>query len=273
MFVEPVSELVRGGIVLADRLPQLQEEIALLAEMSEDASNDFLYAVYDQRHIRLRDRGVRKWKLNRTTVKQGLCWHHTGVHPGFAPRRRDINRFLAKSVAWDNWRTYDVDVIDHEAWARAEALGYRYRQQSYHCILAPNSVLYLNLPFDVWSYHGDGSNRHFIGCAWDGHSGRNLLKDATYVRDLRKDVKTIVDLARQEGHPIREFTCHSAYANKPRDPDAFFINEVLVPVARDDGDIFFRWDFLDLSRAKSLRETLLEKGIQVPTDLSMPEAA
>ena len=126
----------------------------------------------------------------------------------------------------------------HGRWARAMALGKRYRGRPdtpqkwddgvpYHVISAPNSMLYLNLPFDWVTWHGHGANNDFLGWCWDGDS----RYDDIPIDDLRCDLEELIERAKMEGHPIEELTVHSAFSNKPFDPGKEFIRSVIEPTA------------------------------------------
>ena len=69
----------------------------------------------------------------------------------------------------------------------------------------------------------------------------------------------LIEIARAEGHPITEFTCHCAWTNKPDDPGAAFIQQVMVPVAGE-LDIEIDWDFKDRPDARSLSQVVGRQG-------------
>lgn len=220
----------------------------------EDVSDDRVLALFDQRSVTRRVK--RKWYLPETTVgdktgasrltkKRGLCFHHTAVRGGFGPRHNDVRTLMAQALDRTVF-TIQPPSLAHEQWARAVALAKRYRGSGasdtgvpYHVVFGPNDVTYLNLPFDWVTWHGSGSNNDFLGVAWDANSREQTPDPAV----LRPKVEQVVQIAREEGHEIVEFTCHSAWTRKPDDPGKAFIEEVLVPCA-DDLGIAIRWDFV-----------------------------
>src|SRR5690606_3905433 len=115
-----------------------------------------------------------------------------------------------------------------EDWAKAEALAHRFRGDPprqynygvpYHAISGSNSVLYLNLPFEWVTWHGNGANNDFLGYAWDASS----LKQTPRADDLIQDLRHLATLARREAHPIEELTAHCCWTNKPSDPGRAFV--------------------------------------------------
>jgi hypothetical protein len=248
---------------------------------SEDISDDHLFAVLDIRHIV--NRGKRKWYLpttklgdvtgsTRLTKKKGLCVHGTAVKGGFGIHKSRLRLYTGKEVDWAHWAQQPqqdlVPAVElHMLWARAMALSHRYwgdpagKYNSgvpYHAISGANSVLYLNLPFDWVTWHGDGSNTHYLGYALDFHSGRDVIEAVNgakyHPEDLIKDLKFVILKAREEGHDIEELTCHCAWTNKPNDPGKAYIEQVLVPAAAETG-CFINYDF-KVSRGRSISEVL-----------------
>src|SRR5690606_23902544 len=144
------------------------------------------------------------------------------VRQGFGADKAVINRLRAEGIRYDPtlWRVLPSDPFHGkmvrpsvEEWARAVALAYRYRGEPsrkyndgvpYHAVSAQNSVLYLNLPFDLITWHGNGANNDYLGFAWDG----NTLKEAPNARDVATDLAYVVNLARSEEHPVEKLTCH-----------------------------------------------------------------
>ncbi len=236
---------------------------------ADECANDFLYAVIDQREDTKGRK--RKWyspntKIGdrtgstRLTKKTGLGFHNTAVTNGFGAwgsiKRANIKRaqtngwvetesglMVPESAAWEGWLAKPNKSITVEEWARALALGRRYEgdpPQSYNygvpyqVIIGPNSILYLNLPFDWVTWHGNSLNNDFIGVAWDANSTKQQISEGL-AKDLIFDVERIVDLARSEDHDIKEFDCHSSRTRKPHDPGAEFIREVMMPAAEKTG--------------------------------------
>jgi hypothetical protein len=257
---------------------------------AEDVKGDFLFAVIDQRHIQTRP--AIKWYNPFTTLgdrtgsskrtkKKGLCFHHSAVPGGVGARTSVLETYRKQHdptsqldpvqiiVMWGKpavdspavWRKLSQP-ISGEQWARAMAVAGRMRGEGpkdrynaglpYQVIRCANSVLVLNFDFEWVTWHGDGSNTDFIGWAWDAHSGKEHIDDA---EDLIADVVYTVELARSEGHPIREFTCHCAWTIKPRDPDAEFIREVMIPAAERTNCII-DYDFKDAKNYRSIGEVL-----------------
>jgi hypothetical protein len=231
---------------------------------SAPLSDNVLRAVFDQRDRQ--DRPKRKWYHGRATKKKGICVHHTAVSGGFGAHRSEIRRFgkfspesLAReAVKLKDFSGRPLDANEIDDVINALALASRYRGQPagkynsgvpYHAISGPNSVLYLNLPFDWVTWHGNGANAEFLGYAWDANS----TKDALDAEELVQDFRHLVAVARDEGHPIEWLTGHCAWANKPNDPGRSFIERVMVPVAKE-LDLKIDWEFKSGSQARSLGE-------------------
>jgi len=248
---------------------------------SVDISDDHLFAVLDIRMMLEREK--RKWYLpttmlgdvtgsTRLTKKRGVCVHGTAVKGGFGVHKRVLERYTSRDIDWSRWLQEPQEglvapVELHMLWARAMALSHRYRGDPagkynsgvpYHAISGANSVLYLNLPFDWVTWHGDGSNNDYLGYALDFHSGKDVIESANGAKyhpdDLVKDLKFVILKAREEGHDIEEITCHCAWTNKPNDPGKAYIEQVLMPVAADTG-CYINQDF-KVGRGKSIAEVL-----------------
>ena len=259
---------------------EAQLDVARAAEQEKelgaavDVSSDFLYAVFDQRDML--DRPNRKWYSPNTTLgdrsggsrrtrKRGLCFHHTAVNGGFG-----ADAWLVKKYRQLGASTMDVSrfaelsrELTVDEWSRAMALAHRYRGDPprkfnegvpYHAIMGPNSVLYLNLPFEFVTWHGNGSNNDFIGVGWDALS----TAESPAAKDLLADAAYLVDLARDEGHDVVDVTCHCAWTNKPSDPGAEFIESVIVPLS-ESRNLVIDWDF-KTNGAKSLRAVMESAG-------------
>lgn len=234
--------------------------------LADECSQDFLYAVIDQRNI---TRAHRKWYVpskigdrtgpSRLTKKIGIGFHHTAVENGFgawgsivkANKQIAIdNRWidasdhmLPEGNAWAGWLVKPNKLITIDEWARALALGARYRGEPqaeynngvpYQIVEGPNSVSYLNLPFDYVTWHGHALNNDYIGWAWDANSTKQKIEDGL-AKDMIFSIVRNVELARSEGHPIKKFKTHSTTAPKPRDPGVEFIREVMMPAAQECG--------------------------------------
>lgn len=276
LLLEHLEEQSRAAAVAeADKNPDIPADGEVVGD-AEDVSADFLHCVFDQRHIT--NRPKRKWYnpntelgdrhgSSRRTLKRGLCFHHTAVTGGFGADRSMIKRYTEQLNA--NGVDMDALFLKHnrtltvEEAARALALAARYRGEPprkynmgvpYHAIMAANSVLYLNLPFEWVTWHGNGANTDFLGVGWDARSSVDKVKPIA--DDLIADAETIIKLARDAGHPIEEFTTHSVWTRKPSDPDAEFIALVMEPAAKEYGcriDYNFK---ADVKGARSIRETL-----------------
>jgi hypothetical protein len=234
---------------------------------TEDVFDDFLFAVIDQRH--LLDRPKRKWYTTNTqlgdrtggsrlTLKRGVCFHHTAVYHGAGARKavrakydklvagavHMLDREMILSAAWGGdakWLQLNQDLTPDQ-WARAMAVAGRMRGEGpndaanngfpYQVIRCSNSVLVLNLPFEMVTWASNGANTDFAAFGWDAHSTKEGIEDAD---DLCADVEFTVKTMRDEGHPCTEFTAHCAYTNKPTDPGAEFISKIMEPVAKETG--------------------------------------
>lgn len=256
LLLEHADELKQHGqIASADKLVGL----------ADDVSDDFLHAVFDQRDLLSRPK--RKWykpssKLGdrtgptRLTEKKGICIHHSGVRGGFGPDRRLVKKFTSIEIDYSRFIERSRDLTQVE-WARTMALACRYRGEparkfnnglAYQAITAPNSVLILNLPFDWVTWASNGANNDYLAYCWDADSRH---EDAHH-EDAKKDLITVINIARAEGHPIEELTCHCAWTNKPNDPGKDFIMNVIEPISIDLG-LRVDWDFA-VKGGKSLRE-------------------
>ncbi len=224
----------------------------------DDVTQDFLFATIDLRH--LQHRAQRKWYKHARSQKRGLCFHHSAVLGGFGVDRRLVGAYKRGKAATFQIENVRGPKLTKAELARAMALAHRYfgdpprRFNSgvpYHAVHAPNSVLYLNLPFSWISWHGNASNRDFLGVAWDALS----TKESPPAKDILEDVGHIIEIGRGEGHPLTELTCHCAYTRKPRDPGAEFIETVIMPAAKEHGCVI-HLDFKSKKTARSLREVL-----------------
>lgn len=268
--IEHIFDNIDTSALAPEVIASFQKMLSYIAELekggetAEDVSGDDLVAVFDQRDIQKRSKV--KWYSPNTTLgdrdgptrltkKKGICFHHTAVQGGFGADKSLVRQYSKQTLDMKRFAQMSRSLTQEE-WARAMALAHRYRGDPpraynygvpYHAIHGPNSVLYLNLPFDWATWHGNGSNNDFLGVAWDAKSTVEKPK----ATDLIRDVKILVDLARAEGHPITEFTCHCAWTNKPDDPGRDFIEQVMVPVAQDKA-IRINWDFTDRPDARSL---------------------
>ena len=281
------ADLFRPGFLASFRryLEHMEEQRDAAAQATDEklhrsvqpVEDDRLLAVLDQRHL-IEGRPVKWYNPNtrhgdmtgatRLTYKTGVCVHHTAVKGGFGADRNLVRRYQAipdrpvfeatPGVAGPIWSDVRRNLTPDE-WARAMALAHRYRGDPqrqynngvpYHVISGGNSVLYLNLPFDWVTWHGNGSNTNFLGYAWDGNS----RVETPDVEDQRVDLKHTIDLAREEGHPIGEITVHAAWTNKKDDPGKVYVQEVIEPVADATGCII-QWDFKSNKKgSRSMRE-------------------
>lgn len=237
-------------------------------EMGEaETAAGYIPAIIDLRGIT--DRRKIKWYNPHTTLgdrrgstrrtrKRGVCVHHTAVAGGFGVRRSGVAYYREREIDLSLWRNAPAS-LTHEEWVRAMALALRYRGalevesgggESYHAITGPNGVLYLNLPLEWVSWHGDGANTDFAGYGWDGDSRVDAIP--AYLFD---HLGELIETGRSEGHEMSEITCHCVYTNKPSDPGGRVIEEVILPVAKATGckvDL----DFKAHPRALSLREAI-----------------
>ena len=249
---------------------------------TEDVSHDFLYAVADQRH--LIQRPARKWYVpttkigdrrggTRLTKKRGICFHHTAVKGGFGTHKPVVRNFLAQltegaeppRILIPQCNILKVNkVLTTDQLVRLHALGARYRGAGptgkynqgipYHALRGPNSVLYLNLPFDWVTWASNGANNDFLAFAWDARSAVEMPEP----EDMIEDILYLYDLMRTEGHCADEceFTAHSVYTNKGLDPWKHYIREVMIPAAEKVGAVL-RMDYKSRKRgSRSLAETL-----------------
>lgn len=207
--------------------------------------DDSFPAVLDQRQI-MQGRPRKWYQLSptlgdrvggrRATKKIGICCHHTAVHRGFGVHDATLQDVRASKGPIPKLVEWPVDKPDADVVERALALAARYRGVRgegvpYHAITSANSVLILNLDFHLVSWHGDGANNDYIGWAWDGHSGRESPPVASLCADLRR----LISLAREEGHPCDRITTHSVWSRKPSDPGREFVVGVILPVAAEMG--------------------------------------
>lgn len=243
-----------------EREQQLKDEGQVLP-----VGYDFLFAVYDQRHL-LTSRKVKWYSPNtslgdrtgssRRTLKKGICVHHTAVTGGFGVGSRTINDLLDGDLSAPDakWLHAPEHPLTPAEQARAHGLALRYRAVPYHAISAPNSVLYLNLPFEMVTWHGDGANNDYLGFAWDGNSLTDKIP--SIAADVKADLIRTYEIAREEGHPIAELTTHSTRTRKPSDPGAEFIELVVEPAAKE-CKLTIAWDYVaKVPGARSMAQTV-----------------
>lgn len=262
-------------------------------DLGPKVGSDHLHAVYDQRSVDERGKdnikwyspnvpiGTRKGRARRT-YKRGFMVHHTAVKGGASPHKSRIEYWEKQGIAWRvDVDTPGADQIGDwivkpqpeflgegdealQRWARAMAVADRYRGftsqkwnrgMPYQDISGPNSVLYLNLPADWVTFHGNGGNNDFIGYAWDGLSGHDTFDEDDLLWDFRK----AAEVHRAEGHfaDELEFTAHCAWTRKPIDPGKLFLEFIVDRVAPDLGAVV-NLDFKATAHARSIREVLLD---------------
>lgn len=246
---------------------------------------EHLLGVFDQRMVTLAEREVKWYSPNtalgdrtgptRRTKKKKICIHHSAVPGGFGVWKSQLDYFLQPQIIAE--RDENGNLVAHHVgkwivpgafidtdleWAHAMALGARYRGhpraeynggESYHAITGANSVLYLNLPFEWVSWHGNGANNDCLGYAWDGNSRKQSIS-ADLALDLQDDLWKLYDLAMHEDNEIEELTCHCCYTNKPDDPGKEYVLEVMVPTAKK-LDLKIDWKF-KTNGGKSLAEVV-----------------
>lgn len=205
---------------------------------------------------------TRKWysPKKRSSKKRGICFHHTAVKGGFGTHKNRRQLYEGKPRDYARWREEPSGDISDADYVNAMALAHRYRGDKpseynqgvpYHVLSGNNGVLYLNLPFDWVTWHGNRANQDFLGFGWDALSSKDELPRER----LLDQVRYLVALARDEGHPIEEFTVHAAWTNKPRDPGPAFIREVMRPLA-DELGCTINEDFKHSGKCKSIAEIL-----------------
>lgn len=255
-----------------------------------DVKEDFLFAVIDQRHLHTRP--AIKWYnpfttlgdrtgSSRRTKKKGVCFHHTAVEDGFGARKSVVQKYAGLVKTKNPLQPADVlsnqlvapmgesarwislnQPITPSQWSRAMAVAGRMRGEGpkdasnngvpYNGIRCANSVLVLNIDFEWVSWASNGANTDFLSFGWDANSTKESIEDAN---DLIMDGAFFIDLARTEGHPIHELTCHCAWTNKPSDPGAEFIRKVMEPLAKKTGCVI-DYDFRIDKSARSIGEVL-----------------
>lgn len=260
-------------------------------ELGPKIGSDHLHAVYCQRGVHERGKDNIKWYSPkvpigtrsgraRRTYKRGFAFHHTAVKGGASPHKSRIKHWEKRGIAWElnvdtpgasqpgQWLVRPQPEFLGEGdealkrWARAMALADRYRGfpsqnwnrgMPYQDISGPNSVLYLNLPADWVTFHGNGSNNDFIGYAWDGHSEHDAFDEDDLLWDFRK----AVEIHRAEGHfaDELEFTAHCAWTRKPVDPGKLLLEFIVDRVAPDLGAVV-NLDFKVSANARSIGEVL-----------------
>jgi hypothetical protein len=266
-----LPEYQREGImseatVFAEHLNDHTTETVLNGHEANDdedtAVGDDIICVYDMRKLLTRPK--RKWYApgRRTTKKKGICVHHTAVKDGFGVHRPTRYAFAqgisgVRAGVMSSWNETLTKLVEDkalfrnafnednsdDALARMHALGSRYRGrklggaygagQPYHAITGANGVLYLNLPFAWVTWHGNGANSEFIGYAWDGNS----TKESAPVDTVIDSIVMLAKIMKSEGHRCDELTVHSAWTNKPHDPGAEFIEDIIIPAAEKIGAV------------------------------------
>lgn len=275
--IQPILEDV--AVELEDAQARLLHQIDHWRQLQRDEEPDDavpipgtsgLYAVLDYRAVG--DRNKRKWYTpdtkigdrtgySRLTKKKGVCAHVTqpGGPGGFGISKARM-RYYGASVGVGGPSNLPPGLSAHGFTPEMLALGDRYAGQygsqsgvSYHGIasLTP-AALFLNLPFDWVSWHGDGANTDFAGFAFDFDTRYDTLDKKA--RDLFIEMlcEFIQDLIGDD-HDVGELTIHGAWANK-MDPGPVICREVLVPVAKETG-MHIDYDFKQ-NGGMSFREML-----------------
>lgn len=227
-------------------------EVSTEADDDEDLLERPKYSpgtpIIDQRH--LLNRPARKWYRNRETKKIGICFHHTAVKGGFGIHRSTLATFnkiftapgsseagrLGKRIGLANCHPVNLNKTPEEL-AKIQALAARYRGAGqpgkynkgvpYHAIFSREGNLYLNLPFDWVTWHGNGANTDYLGFAWDGRSGVDTYDPIALVNAIT----ALCEKMKAEGHTVEKFTIHSAWTRKPSDPGSYFLQDVIMPAA------------------------------------------
>jgi hypothetical protein len=282
-----VSEEAQRFHVLADTeaTPDAEEGLDV-----DKVSASRTFAVFDMRQVQDRGASAIKWYnpnthlgdttgRTRRTLKRGICFHHTAVTKGFGTHRdrvaawKKVGARAAISMEQPNkmkapaeWKVIPASAEERKAWEerwpQAMALADRYRGfppgrafndgVPYHLVFAQNGTLYLNLPFDWVTWHGDNSNTHYLGFAWDARSSRDKLDRAA----MLEAIACGMEQARQEGHFAEgcEWTMHCAYTNKPSDAGRDFAQMLVEQAPKFRATL--RLDFKASKECMSLREVL-----------------
>lgn len=235
---------------------------------SDNKVDDTITAVFDQRDMR--DRPAIKWYDPKkiTSKKIGICFHHTDVYKGFGVHKDTMALYMKAPMEYSNF-IVKPPAMTHDEWARVQSIASRYRGGHsskygvpYHAVFGPNDVLYLNLPFEWITWHGNRSNHDYLGFAWDADSRKESVGPRK--KNLMASIRLLIRRARLEGHDIQKLTVHSAWANKGGvDPGSEFIHEIMMPLAKE-FSLTMDMSFKDNKRgAISMHDNLLRDGYDV----------
>jgi len=261
--VELHEELDEALVELEHQISRLTlptEEIALAGELDLEPPG-VCGGIIDLRGWATPDvRPKRKWyhpdvpigtvqRYKRRTLKRGVMVHNTGV-ARMGPWKSRVKLWrehLQKRLDCPGVTVRDFPEDGDLAVALAVAdrlRGFPSRKGNYglpyHGVYSAKT-LFLNLPFDWVTWHGDGGNNEFLGYARDG-----LPSDTLDVEAERAALEAFIEEAElREGHIIEEFTCHGCWTRKPHDPGRPYVETVLLPVAEEYGlevDMDFKTD-------------------------------
>ena len=172
----------------------------------------------------------------------GVCVHQTAARFGTSARRRAVwqRRIEDGELA-------EVDLTDHgiddlAGCAERLALHERFWRAAYHWVGLANGDILHNNPATRYTYHGNGSNRQYLGVAAEGvlpgresdrRSGDDLGTEL-FVETNRAVLRAAVDDARSLGAPIEFVTAHRCWsASRRGDPGELYWCEVVLPVAAE----------------------------------------
>lgn len=224
----------------------------------DDVAEASSLMVIDQSHMMKRD--VKWYGLSsgdddtvgstRSTRKRGVCYHHTAVRRGFGVKEPVLKLLTPKVLNGDYSGIVMPGSLLHVSGPKAitpivAAYCARFRGdmpaslrardpdtgleikygESYHWVFSEKHKLLLhNLPDRLVSWHGNGANNWYLGFAWDG--------DSRYDIPNPYDIMEALGVVYDTDPEMDTITTHSQWTNKPHDPDAWHIANVILPFAR-----------------------------------------
>jgi hypothetical protein len=193
----------------------------------------------------------------------GVCVHQTAVRFGTTERKRAIWRRRIEEGELD-----EADLaargLDRglDACAARLALHERFWRAAYHWVGLLNGDVVHNNPITRYTYHGNGSNRRYLGIAAEGElpareSGRRHDHDGLgerFIETNRAVLASAVDDARRQGASIEWVTAHRCWSPRRRgDPGELYWKEVVLPM-------------LDVLELRVDYELAHDGGRPIPTD-------
>lgn len=184
----------------------------------------------------------------------GVCVHQTACRFGTARHRRSVWRSRIEEGRLDDAELSKFGLATGiDACAERLALHERFWRAAYHWVALLNGDILDNNPATAYTFHGNGSNRQYLGIAAEGElparesDRRSSDDEATelFVETNRSALRRAVDDARALGAPIEWVTAHRCWSERRRgDPGEMYWKEIVLPVA-DEVELRIDYDLRD----------------------------